>query len=235
MGMTWHASKVADRWTGESHELTFRGNRPSFGVELSLPTALVTPREYYACERLADHKSEYRHGIVVAMTGKNSRHARIGTNLIAELNLRLRGRRCSAYTGDLRINVQATGLRTYPDASVFCGRPEFDEEDDWNETAINPTMLFEVLSDSTEAYDRGAKAEQYRRMESLLAYVHINQGSAHVEHFESQGDGTWSLTEASGRDSTLWLPVLGIELPLADLYDGAELDEPPCLHVAWER
>jgi Uma2 family endonuclease len=154
--------------------------------------------------------------------------------LIGVLNLRLRGRRCSAYTGDLRINVQETGLRTYPDASVFCSKPEFDEEDDWKETVVNPTMLFEILSDSTEAYDRGAKAEQYRRVESLRAYVHINQSSAHVEHFESQGDGTWILTEASGLDSILRLPVLGIELLLADLYDAVELDEPSYLNVVKE-
>ncbi|MEZ0276044.1 MAG: Uma2 family endonuclease [Roseimicrobium sp.] len=204
-------------------------------MALPQPTAFVTPQEYYARERAADFKSEYYLGEVFAMAGTTARHARIGSNLLTELNLRLRGGSCASYTSDLRVKVQATGLRTYPDASVFCGKLEFDLEDKWKDTAVNPTMLFEVLSDSTEAYDRGTKAEQYRRIVSLKAYVLINQGTAHVEHFERQEDGTWRLTEASGLDSTLRLSALGIDLPLGDLYAGAELDEPPHLNVVRER
>lgn len=200
-----------------------------------MQTASVSPREYFARERLADHKSEYRGGTIVPMTGKDSQHARIGANLLGELNLTLRGKCCSVHTGDLRICVQATGLRTYPDASIFCSKPEFDEADDRQETTTNPTMLFEVISDSTEAYDRGAKAEQYRRIASLQAYVHFNQWSAHAEHFQRGNEGAWILTEASGLDSTLQLPVLEMEVLLADLYAGVELDEAPCLNAMRRR
>ncbi len=203
-------------------------------MALPQPTAFVTPQEYYARERAADFKSEYYQGEVFAMAGSTTRHARIGTNLQGELYGRLKGGHCIPYNSDQRIKVAATGLRTYPDASVFCSRMEYDPDDEQRETAVNPTMLFEVLSDSTEAYDRGTKAEQYRRIVSLQAYALINQGTAHVEHFERQEDGTWRLTEASGLDATLRLSALGIDLPLADLYAGAELDVPPHLNVVKE-
>jgi Uma2 family endonuclease len=203
-------------------------------MALPQPSPFVTPQEYYARERAADHKSEYYQGEVFAMAGGTARHARIGANLLIGLGSRLRGGSCATFTGDLRVKVQATGLRTYPDASVFCSKMEFDLEDNWKETAVNPTMLFEVLSDSTEAYDRGSKSEQYRRIPSLQAYVLINQGTAHVEHFDRQGDGTWRLSEVSGLDSTLQLPALEIELPLDELYAGVELDVPPLLNVVKE-
>jgi Uma2 family endonuclease len=233
-GMTQHASKVADRRTGESHGLTFWGDRPFCGMALPKPSERVTPQEYYARERLADHKSEYYEGEILAMAGGTARHSRIGTNLTIRLGMRLEGGRCVPYNSDLRVKVQPTSLRTYPDASVFCGKIEFDPDDRWKETATNPTMLFEVLSDSTEAYDRGAKSEQYRRIASLKAYVLINQGTAHVEHFEREADGTWRLTEATGLEEVLKLPALGAEIPLAELYAGVEFDELPQLNVVRE-
>ncbi len=194
----------------------------------------VSPQEYYERERLADHKSEYYAGEVFAMAGSTARHSRIASNLLAELHARLKGGRCAPYNSDLRVKVQPTGLRAYPDVSVFCGPLDFDLDDKWKETAVNPTVLCEVLSDSTEAYDRGTKSAQYRRIPSLRAYLLISQNQAHVEHYERGADGTWLLTEAAGLDSTLKLPTLGIDLPLADLYAGAELDEPPSLNVVRE-
>ncbi|HSI61466.1 MAG TPA: Uma2 family endonuclease, partial [Candidatus Saccharimonadia bacterium] len=209
-------------------------DRPSCRMALPQPSSFVTPQEYYARERLADHKSEYYQGEIFAMAGTTTRHSIIGTNLLGELYGRLKGGHSRPHNSDQRIKVAATGLRAYPDASVFCSKMEYDPEDEQRETAVNPTVLFEVLSESTEAYDRGAKSEQYRRIASLQAYVLINQGTAHVEHFERKDDGMWLLTEASGLDATLQLPALSIKLPLGDLYAGAELDAPLHLNVVKE-
>lgn len=203
-------------------------------MALPQPSTYVTPQEYYARERKADHKSEYYQGEIFAMAGTNTRHSIIGTNLLGELYGRLKGGHCRPHNSDQRIKVAATGLRAYPDASVFCSKMEYDPEDVQRETAVNPTMLFEVLSESTEAYDRGTKSEQYRRIASLQAYVLISQKTAHVEHYERREDGSWNFTEASGLETAMLLPALGIELLLGDLYAGAELDVPPHLNVVKE-
>ncbi len=188
------------------------------------PAERLSPEAYYARERTADHKSEYYAGEVFAMAGSSTRHALITSNVLGELHGRLKGGGCRAYTSDQRIKVQASGLRSYPDVSVFCGRMEYDLEDPWKETAVNPTMLFEVLSDSTLAYDRGVKSGEYRRIPSLRAYMLIDQAAAHVEHYERGSDGSWVLTEAYGLEASIKLTALGIELPLAELYAGVDLD-----------
>ncbi len=140
-----------------------------------------TAEEYYCLERVAPRKSEYVYGEIVAMAGGTSRHSLIKTNLPGELRNRLKGRPCAPYDSDQRLRVKETGLRTYPDAAVYCGPMEYDPEDNQAETATNPTVVFEVLSDSTEAYDRGAKAAHYRRIESLKAYVLVSQNMPFVE------------------------------------------------------
>ncbi|MDP1592382.1 MAG: Uma2 family endonuclease, partial [Prosthecobacter sp.] len=132
---------------------------------------------------------------------------------------RLKGKTCTPYDGNLRIKIPATGLVTYPDASVFCKKLEFDPKDKRQQTAINPTIVFEVLSKSTESYDRGKKAENYRQLESLKAYVLVSQTSPHIEIYERHGDGFWFLTEAKGLDQELPIKSLGLKLPLAEVYD----------------
>ena len=171
-----------------------------------------TLQEYYALERAAEYKSEYFDGEIfplggiVGMAGGTSRHSLISMNLSGCLVLALRGKRCAAYNSDQRVKVKSTGLCTYPDASVFCGRLEYDLDDEQKETATNPTAVFEVLSESTEAYDRGTKATQFRSIESLQAYVLVSQHEAHIEHFGRGEDGRWVLTEAKGLDATLSVP-----------------------------
>lgn len=200
---------------------------------MALPqtTKRCTPQEYYVLERAADYKSEFFGGEIFAMAGSSTRHALVGSNLLGELHARLKGRRCRPYNSDQRIKVKATGLRTYPDVSVFCGRMEYDPDDDQRETAVNPAMLFEVLSESTEGYDRGTKSTHYRSIESLQAYVLVSQHTPHVEMIERQQDGTWRLTEATGLEATLRMPAIEIEMPLAELYAGVEFDEPPQLKL----
>lgn len=192
------------------------------------PVHRLTPQDYYALERAAEFKSEYYDGEMFAMAGGTTRHSHVKTQLIITLGnaLKAKGGGCLPYDSDQRIKITATGLRTYPDASVFCGRMEYDEEDDQKETAINPTALFEVLSDSTEAYDRGTKAEHYRKIASLRAYALLSQNGPHIELYERQSDGSWKLTEASGIDSSLEIQSLDIQLSLAAIYDQVEFPLP---------
>lgn len=191
---------------------------------MSLPQRIrrFTPREYYDLEHEAEYKSDYYDGEIFAMAGGTSRHSLISSNIIRELGNRLKRSPCAVYESNLRLKVKATGLRTYLDASVYCGPLERDAEDPYDETYTNPTVVFEVLSKSTEGYDRGWKAENYRQIESLKAYVLISQGSPHVEIFERQPDTGWRLRETRGLETSLAIPAIHIELPLAEIYDRVD-------------
>ncbi len=190
---------------------------------MSLPqrVPLLTPQEYLRIERAALYRSEYFAGEMFAMAGGSPKHSRLKTNVLSELNVRLKQRPCAAYDSDLRICVKATGLYTYPDASVICGELECDDEH--QDTVLNPTVVVEVLSKSTEAYDRGKKFDHYRRLESLQEYLLVSQDGPTLEHFRRNTDGTWTLTVVEGLDRSLDLPVLGITLPLAEVYDKVDL------------
>lgn len=199
---------------------------------LPQPKPYITPQQYYELERAAEFKSEWFNGEMfplggVAMAGSTTCHSRIKTNLTRELGNRLKGKRCVNYDSDQRVKIPATGLRAYPDASIFCGRMEYDLDDDQADTATNPTMLFEVLSDSTEGYDRGRKAENYRQLESLQAYALLSQNEPHIEVYHRQSDGNWLFTEASGMDATLALPALEIVISLAEIYDQVTFPPSP--------
>src|SRR5437016_3013728 len=172
----------------------------------------LTPAEYLAIERAAELRSEYYRGEMFAMAGGSARHSRIKTNVLVELGVRLKGHECAPYDSDLRVCVAATGLYTYPDASVICGPLEFDDEH--RDTVLNPTVLVEVLSESSEAYDRGKKFNHYRRIESLQEYLLVSQDEPKIEHYLRCDDGSWKLTEAAGLEVTLRLPSLGIDPPL---------------------
>ena len=186
-----------------------------------------TPQEYYRLERDAPYKSDYYDGEIFAMAGGTVAHSTITTNIVGELRNRLKGKPCAAYESNLRLRIRTTGLRCYPDASVFCGPLERDPEDTNLETLTNPTALFEVLSPSTEAYDRGFKAGNYRQIESLRAYVLISQTDVHAEVYSRQADGSWLLREAKGLDGVLSIPSIGIDLPLSEIYDRVDFTAAP--------
>jgi len=181
-----------------------------------------TPAEYYEMERQAVEKHDYYQGEiyeVYAMAGGTSTQSRIKTDLIGILCASLKGQPCQPYDSDQRIRVPATGLRTYPDASVFCGELEYDPDDEQRETATNPSVLFEVLSPSTEGYDRGLKAEHFRQIPSLQAYVLIAQDHPQVEVYaRSEGSATWVLTEAKGCEASARIGAIGVSIPLGELY-----------------
>lgn len=197
--------------------------RRRYDSEMSLakPIKRFTPQEYYTLERKAPYKSDFYEGEVFAMSGGSARHSLISINIGREVGNRLKGKPCTAYESNLRLKVKATGLRTYPDISVYCGPLEFDQEDNAPETATNPSVLFEVLSESTEAYDRGFKAENYRRIETLKAYILVSQDSPHVEIYERQGE-RWVLNEERGLGASIAIPRIDVILPLGDIYDRVE-------------
>lgn len=189
---------------------------------MTLPTRrLFTPEEYLAIERNAEQKSEYFAGEIFAMGGASERHNLIVTNIIRELGVQLKGRPCRLYANDMRVKVSPTGLYTYPDVVVMCGEARFDDEQ--KDTLLNPTVIIEVLSKSTEAYDRGEKAEQYRKLKSLTEYLLVAQERYHIERYARQDNDRWLLTEASDLQETVQLATIECELSLAEVYDKVEM------------
>ena len=183
-----------------------------------------TPSEYYELERAATYRSDYFRGEIFAMAGGSRRHSIIVTNIVGGLWQRLQGEPCVPYESNLRLKIKSTGLRTYPDASVYCGQPVRDDEDDDGETFTNPSALFEVLSPSTEGYDRGTKSRGYRLIDSLAVYALVSQSEPHIEVYERQPDSSWRLREVHGLHETLSLPSIGVELPLAEIYKRVVFD-----------
>jgi Uma2 family endonuclease len=182
----------------------------------------ISPAEYLAAERAGDTKHEYLAGEVFAMVGASRQHVRIVTNLVRELSLQLKGRPCQVYASDLRVLVEAADLYTYPDVVVVCGEERLS--DHHFDTLLNPTVVFEVLSPSTEAYDRGEKFAHYRRLESLTDYLLVSQTRRRIEHFHRESDGRWTLAEAAGPEAALDVPSIGCRLALAEVYDKVERD-----------
>lgn len=195
-------------------------------MALAEPVKRYTPQEYYALEREAEYKSDYYKGEIFNRSGGTANHSLITANIGGEVRNRLKGKPCRAYESNLRLAILATGLRCYPDISVYCGPLAFDPEDKSAETATNPTLLFEVLSKSTEGYDRGLKAENYRQIPSLRAYVLVSQRAAHVEIFERQPNGPWLLRDADGPGAVVKLPAIDVDLPLSEIYAGVEFPPP---------
>jgi Uma2 family endonuclease len=187
----------------------------------SQPRHRYTPDEYLALERAADVKSEYLDGEIFAMAGASPRHALIVTNVAGELRAQLRQRPCTVYSTELRVRVAPDGLYTYPDVVVACAPLQFHDEK--RDTLTNPLVIVEVLSKSTQDYDRGEKFEQYRKLASLAEYVLIAQDRPHVEHFVKQTDGGWLLSETNDPQQAIDLPAIACRLELTEIY--AKVDE----------
>jgi Uma2 family endonuclease len=175
----------------------------------------MTHAEYLAAEAKSEVRHEFLSGHVWVMAGGTPEHGALAAAIIGELRVALRGRPCRIYTSDVRVRVEETGLTTYPDASVVCGRLETAPDDP--EAILNPSLLVEVLSDTTEAYDRGAKAAHYRRIPSLQEYVLVSQGEPLVEVFRRVEGARWELREARA-GQTLELTSLGVRLDVSTLY-----------------
>jgi len=182
--------------------------------------ALLTDDEYIAEERQSPTKRQFIHGVVVAMAGGTACHNAISANLIRELSSQLRSKPCVVLTSDQRVWIETTGLYTYPDVTVVCDRARFHPK--YGDTLVNPTVIIEVLSRGTEAYDRGAKFAHYRRVASLKEYVVVSQRRHRVEHHRRVDNDQWLFTEYEGVDSVANLPALAVNLALRDIYEKTE-------------
>jgi Uma2 family endonuclease len=184
----------------------------------------LSEQEYLAIERAAETKSEFFAGEMFAMAGASLAHNLIATNVTVELGIQLKQSPCRVVGSDMRVKVSETGLYTYPDVVVVCDEPQL--EDQHLDTLLNPTLILEVLSPSTAAYDRGEKFKQFRRLESLQAYILIAQDRPHVERYVRQpGSEQWLLTEFSDLQGRVALEAVGVDLALADIYAKVSFPE----------
>ncbi len=170
---------------------------------------------YLANERRSSEKHEYIDGLVYMMAGASERHVKIVSNLVRALGNQLAERPCATYSSDLRVKTHS-GLVAYPDVMVVCGEPEL--YDDKGDVLLNPTVIVEVLSPSTEAYDRTTKFEHYQSMPTLQDYVLIAQDRRAIEQYTRGGDGRWQLLQVDDAEGTIALTSVGCVLALADVY-----------------
>ena len=183
----------------------------------TLPKTFHTPQEYLELERKAEYKSEYYNGEIFAMSGASRRHNAIAWQLQLLVAQHLRGRGCQGYNSDTRLLIQQSGLYTYPDLAVTCGEPQYSDAK--LDTLLNPTLIVEILSPSTEGYDRGRKARMYREMPSLRELLLIDQDRFEVELHRRGENGQWMILNAVGLDSAIELASIGYTLHLAELYE----------------
>jgi len=180
------------------------------------PKTLISPEDYLSWERAEEVKHEYRDGEIVAMTGASREHILISSSITGVLYRQLEDRPCEIYPNDMRVWLPQTKRYVYPDLSVVCGEPQFG--DDYLDNLLNPLVVIEVLSPSTEGYDHGEKFHHYRTIPSLREYLLIAQDAYRIEHFVRQGEQHWLLTVADGLAASIHLSSIDCTLRLADVY-----------------
>jgi Uma2 family endonuclease len=181
------------------------------------PQSFLTAQDYLAWERQQETRHEYLNGQIFAMTGASRAHNVLCLNLAASLHQQFRGKPCEVYANDMRVKVSETGMYTYPDLVVACGEPRF--EDQAVDTLLNPVLIIEILSDSTERYDRGAKFSHYRSLPSLQEYLLVSQTECRIEHYVRQPGNHWLLTEYQDLHDCIDLNSLGSQLTLSEVYE----------------
>ena len=193
---------------------------------LPVPTQRFTPQEYLRLENAAESKHEFHAGDILAMSGGTYRHSRIISNLNGELRSRLKSSPCFPLESNMRVRIAAQDRYVYPDASVVCGEPQFDPLDKNQTTIINPRVVIEVLSDSTEAYDRGKKFAAYRALTSMQLYVLVSQNTAVGRNLPPSRRWHLALRRLARRGRCRALPGLQVDLPLAEVYFGLTFEPP---------
>lgn len=183
----------------------------------AIPKTKLTVKDYLEFERNSEERHEYFDGEIFAMSGAKRNHNKVVGNLSGLIWQHLKGKDCEFYPTDMRVFVPKTGLYTYPDLVVVCGEPQF--QDDVFDTLLNPILLIEVLSESTESYDRGKKFQHYRSIESLQEYVLVAQDEARIEKYVRHGDGFWLLSEAVGFNSEIAFSSIECVIKLNEVYD----------------
>lgn len=185
---------------------------------------IFTEEQYLDFDDEALEKSEFFQGRIYAMAGGSPEHGKLSVRMIVTLDNALRTKPCTVYNSDVRIKVEATGLDTYPDASVVCNKTQLHIYKK-TQTVLNPTLIVEVLSPTTEKYDRTEKFESYKLIPSLTDYILVAQDRARVEHFVRQADKSWSCTVSEGLGATVKIESLECELPLSEIYLKVDLKE----------
>ena len=178
--------------------------------------------EYLTLELSATDKHEFHDGEILAMSGGSYEASLIACNFIGELSTALKGKPCHVLESNLRVRIAEDNRYVYPDSMIICGAPEFDPLDNKRHTILNPRVIVEVLSPSTEAYDRGDKFDSYRAIPSLEEYLMISQDRANVESWLRQPSGDWSVLSITDIGAVAKVRCLGIEIALADIYSGVE-------------
>jgi Uma2 family endonuclease len=185
---------------------------------------LFTPEEYLELERKAATRHEFIDGIIYAMSGESLSHSQICINLAGEVRTALKGRTCQALSPNMKVRAAGKGMYAYPDLTVVCGEPLFHDEQ--RDVLLNPKVIIEVLSPSTQRYDQTKKFFRYRKeLPSLTDYVLIYQDAPFIEHHEKQSDGRWTHNAADGIDDVLRIVSIEIELKLREIYDRVEFEE----------
>ncbi|MFN7930612.1 MAG: Uma2 family endonuclease [Blastocatellia bacterium] len=188
---------------------------------MALPQEKIyySPEEYLRMERASDIRREYINGYVYAMAGESPNHGRIKMDAATAINIRLRGNRCETFTSDMKVRTPGLNIFGYPDVLVVCGKLVF--HDQFKDVILNPKVIIEVLSPSTEAHDRGEKFASYRQLESLTDYLLIAQDKIHTEHFVRHGK-FWMLSEEKELTASVYLESIACQLTLQDIYARVE-------------
>lgn len=186
-------------------------NKPRTGISLE---------EYLVRERAAEYRADFVYGEIRAMAGGSLQHGRLIANLTGGITPQLRGKPCFAVSGDVKVAADPDGLYVYPDLTVVCGEPQFHDRE--RDVLLNPTVIFEVLSPTTEGYDRGLKSTRYRRLPSLREYVFICQTEPLIEHWVRQADGLWLVATITGLSEKVALDSIECRLEMAEVYDRVE-------------
>lgn len=188
---------------------------------------VFTAEEYLMIEREAPYKSEFFHGAIIKMSGASEAHITINFNLGAAIRIRLRDSNCRGFGNDMKVRTVSRGFFAYPDLTIVCGEGVF--HDSRRDVLLNPTALFEILSPSTEAVDRGEKFVDYRELDSLRDYVLIAQNAPRIEHYTRNENNDWIPSIAIGFDAEITLSGLPLTLPLSEIYEDVVF--PPALSL----
>jgi Uma2 family endonuclease len=193
------------------------------GIAKIKTARFTAPEDYLAFEREAEFRHEYLDGEIYEMAGESLSHSRVCINLGGEVREKLKGKPCEALSPNMKVRTSSASLFSYPDLTVVCGEPQF--HDVKKDVLTNPQVIFEVLSPSTEIYDRTTKFQKYRLgSQTLTDYILVSQDKAFVEHFSKQTDGNWIYRSYAEIEDMLTIETIEIELSLREIYDRVEFE-----------
>lgn len=198
-------------------------------MSVPLEKPRISVAEYLDLERESDIRHEYHDGEMLAMAGGSVKHSQIASNALITIGTALRGRPCRPHGSDLKVSIPSELRFVYPDITIVCGPPAIDPRASQSEAVTNPTVVIEVLSPSTQKYDRTLKFEYYRALESLKEYVLIASDEARIETFCRREDGSWAFRSWTGLEAQIPIESVRVTVPASEIYAGVEFDDPPAI------